>query len=176
MAVLVIILAILNIYQFLIMRAALRIAEILYVMSRNVREKATEVRRHQKDVEIIEAHLFDIATSARSLLRALGRSEKNIDPDPAFSISSNGHRMDSDSLLRLADNIFYAVKEEQPNAGWDETIEIVLDRFLKKVPSLEREPARKIVTVVAQQYRTRDLERMKKENFEQPLFTGSKQE
>ena len=86
--VLVAILVIINIYQYLVQRAALRVAEILFVMSRNVREKADEVRRDGKDVEIIEAHLFDIATSARSLLKALGRSEKSIDPDPMLSISS----------------------------------------------------------------------------------------
>ena len=175
-SVVAVILAVLNIYQFLIMRAALRIGEILYVMSRNVREKASEVRRTQKDVEIIEAHLFDIATSARSLLRSLGRSEKLIDPDPSFSISTNGHRMDSDSLIRLADNIFYAMREEHPHAGWDENIDAALERFLQKVPSLEREPARKIIAVVAQQHRTKELEQVQKENFEQALFAGAKQQ
>ena len=60
-------LVLLNVYQYLIQRAALRIAEILYVMARNVRAKAVEVRRDGKDVEIIEAHLFDMATSARSI-------------------------------------------------------------------------------------------------------------
>ena len=94
LAVLVVILILLNIYQYLVQRAALRIAEILFVMSRNVREKAKEVRLDGKDVEIIEAHLFDVATSARSLLKALGRSEKSIDPDPMLSISSTyGHRI-----------------------------------------------------------------------------------
>ncbi|HCR16511.1 MAG TPA: hypothetical protein DIU35_03425, partial [Candidatus Latescibacteria bacterium] len=63
------ILFILNIYQYLTQRAALRIADILYTMSRNVREKAAEVRRDLKDVEIVEAHLFGISTSARSLLK-----------------------------------------------------------------------------------------------------------
>ena len=57
----IIILVLLNIYQFLVQRAALRIGEILYVMAGNVRAKAQEVRRDGKDVEIIEAHLFDIA-------------------------------------------------------------------------------------------------------------------
>ena len=56
LAVLVVILILLNIYQYLVQRAALRIAEILFVMSRNVREKANEVRLDGKDVEIIEAH------------------------------------------------------------------------------------------------------------------------
>ena len=88
---LVVLLVVLSIYQYLIQRAALRIAEILFVMSRNVREKANEVRIDGKTVEIIEAHLFDIATSACSLLKALGRAEKTIDPDPMLSISSSNN-------------------------------------------------------------------------------------
>ena len=157
--VLVAILLIINIYQYLVQRAALRVAEILFVMSRNVREKADEVRRDGKDVEIIEAHLFDIATSARSLLKALGRSEKSIDPDPMLSISStNGHRIDSESLTRLADNLFFAVMEEQPEANWDDTTRVVLERFMQKVPSLEREAARRIVNVVAHQNQGRQEE------------------
>ena len=177
LTILAIILVIFNIYQFLVMRAALRIAEILYVMSRNVRQKASEVRRSKKDVEIIEAHLFDIATSARSLLKTLGRNEKSIDPDPSLSISTNGHSMDSNSLIRLADNIFYAIREESPDMGWDEAIDLALDRFLEKVPSMERQPARKIVMVVAQEHRATALEQMmRKENFEEALFTEAKEE
>ena len=116
----------LNVYQFLVQRSALRLAEILYIMSRNVREKAAEVRRDQKDVEIIEAHLFDLATSARSILRALGRSESSLGPDPVHTMSPNGH-LDSDSLLRLADNIFYAVTEESPDGSWEEIVEKALE-------------------------------------------------
>ena len=124
----IIILVLLNIYQYLVQRAALRVGEILYVMAGNVRAKAQEVRRDGKDVEIIEAHLFDIATSARSILRTLGRSEESLGPDPALTVSTNGSRMSSDSLLRLADNIFFSVSEDHPEA------------------------ARKIVTVVAHQF------------------------
>ena len=114
------------------------------------------MRLDGKDVEIIEAHLFDVATSARSLLKAWGRSEKSIDPDPMLSISStNRHRIDSESLTRLADNIFFAVMEEQPEASWDDTTKVVLERFMQKVPSLEREAARRIVNVVAHQNRNR---------------------
>ena len=155
----VVLLIILVIYQHLSQRAALRIGEILYVMAGNVRAKASEVRREGKDVEIIEAHLFDIATSARSLLKALGRSEKSIDPDPMLSISStNGHRIDSESLTRLADNLFFAVMEEQPEANWGDTTRVVLERFMQKVPSLERETARRIVNVVAHQNQGRQEE------------------
>ena len=108
------ILFILNIYQYLTQRAALRIADILYTMSRNVREKAAEVRRDLKDVEIVEAHLFGISTSARSLLKALGRTDESIGPDPAIDLPPNGNQLDSGSLIRLADNILYSVTEESP--------------------------------------------------------------
>ncbi|MFH1571202.1 MAG: hypothetical protein ABIL09_24650, partial [Gemmatimonadota bacterium] len=124
----------------------------LYVMAANVRTKASEVRRDSKDVEIIEAHLFDMATSARSILRALGRSEESLGPDPTLTVSTNGNRMSADSLLRLADNIFFAVTEEQPNASWEEIESSALERFQEKVPNMEVEAARKIVTVVAHQF------------------------
>lgn len=149
----IIILVVLNIYQHLIQRSALRVAEILYVMAGNVRAKAQEVRREGKDVEIIEAHLFDMATSARSILRALGRSEESLGPDPALTVSTNGGgRMSSDSLLRLADNIFFAVSEENPAAEWDYVQGEALKRFQKKVPNMEVEAARKIVNVIAHQF------------------------
>ena len=146
-----VLLFILNVYQYLTQRSALRIAEILYVMSRNVRERAAEVRRESKDVEIVEAHLFDISTSARSLLLALGRKEGAIGPDPAVEFSQNGSRLDTDSLLRLADNILYAVVEDNPNAKWEQVVNSALDRFVQKVPNLDREAAKKIVTAVARQ-------------------------
>ena len=149
----VVVLILLNIYQFLVQRSALRIAEILYVMAGNVRAKALEVRRDGKDVEIIEAHLFDMATSARSILRALGRSEESLGPDPALTVSTNGSsRMSSDSLLRLADNIFFAITEEDPSASWDAVQGEALERFQKKVPNMEPEAARKIVDIIAHQF------------------------
>ena len=148
----------LNVYQYLIQRSALRIAEILYIMSRTVRERAADVRKSQKDVEIIEAHLFDLITTARSLLRSLGRSESSLGPDPEHTMSPNGHHMDSDSLIRLADNIFYAVREESPQGTWEELSDKALERFQKKVPSMEREGAKKIVNAVAMQFRQRTAE------------------
>ena len=148
----IIVLIVLNIYQFLIQRAALRVAEILYVMAGNVRAKAQEVRRDEKDVEIIEAHLFDIATSARSILRALGRAEESLGPDPALTVSTNGSRMSSDSLLRLADNIFFSVTEDSPDSPWEDIQDTALERFRKRVPNMDAEAARKIVTVVAHQF------------------------
>ena len=155
------ILVVLNIYQYLVQRAALRVGEILYVMAGNVRAKAQEVRRDGKDVEIIEAHLFDIATSARSILRALGRSEESLGPDPALTVSTNGSRMSSDSLLRLADNIFFSVSEDHPDSSWEDIQDAALQRFQRSVPNMEAEAARKIVTVVAHQFQ----KDMKKANF-----------
>ena len=152
LGVVVLVLLLLNVYQYLVQRSALRIAEILYVMAGNVRAKAQEVRRDGKDVEIIEAHLFDVATSARSILRALGRSEESLGPDPALTLATNGSRMSSDSLLRLADNIFFSVTEDLPNASWEEIQSKALERFQRRVPNMEPEASRKIVTVVAHQF------------------------
>ena len=152
-----VLLTLLNVYQYLAQRAALRIGEILYVMSRNVREKAAEVRRDGKDVEIIEAHLFDLTTSARSLLLSLGRKPKTLGPDPVQPVSVKGQSMDNDSLVRMADNIFFSVTEEAPNATWDETVEMVLERFRKKAPNLDPESARKVVTAVAQHFQRDQL-------------------
>jgi hypothetical protein len=157
LTVLAILLTLLNIYQFLAQRSALRIGEILYVMSRNVREKAAEVRREGKDVEIIEAHLFDLATSARTLLLALGRKPKTLGPDPVQPLTVSGQSMDKDSLVRMADNIFFSVTEEAPNATWDETVEMVMERFKKKAPNLDPEAARKVVTAVAQHFQRDQL-------------------
>ena len=152
LASLLLLLLLLNVYQFLIQRAALRIAEILYVMAGNVRAKAQEVRRDGKDVEIIEAHLFGVATSARSILRALGRSEESLGPDPSLTLTSNGNRMSSDSLLRLADNIFFSVSEDLPNGSWEEIQSQALERFQRHVPNMEPGASRKIITVVAHQF------------------------
>ena len=151
-AFLILVLAVLNVYQYLVQRSALRIADILYIMSNNIRQRASEVRRHQKDVEILEAHLFDIATSARSLLKSLGRSDEALGPDPAIDMPFNARGMDSDSLLRLADNVFYAVAESSPDLDWDGAVSAALDRFVKKVPKLDRDGAEKIIAAVAQEY------------------------
>ena len=155
LAAVAMVLFILNVYQYLTQRSVLRIADILYVMSRNVREKAAEVRRDRKDVEIVEAHLFDISTSARSLLKALGRSEESIGPDPAVEMPPGGSKLDSDSLLRLADNILYSVFEEAPELDHDHAVERALVRFTEKVPSLDRDAAKKIVAAVARQTENR---------------------
>ena len=153
LGLLVVGLFIVNVYQFLTQRAALRIAEILYIMSRHVREKASEVKHESKDVEIVEAHLFGIATSARILLRTLGRKENTLGPDPAVDLPSNAPKMDNESLVRLADNILYAVKEDAGEATWDEIVDKALDKFQEKVPTLDREGAKRIMAAVARQHK-----------------------
>ena len=69
--------------------------------------------------------------------------------------------MSSDSLLRLADNIFFSVNEDHPDSSWEDIQEAALQRFQRSVPNMEAEAARKIVTVVAHQFQ-KDL---KKANF-----------
>ena len=154
LGLLVVLLFIVNVYQFLTQRAALRIAEILYIMSRHVREKAAEVKQESKDVEIVEAHLFGIATSARSLLRTLGRKEATLGPDPAVDFEPNhAPRMDNESLVRLADNILFSIKEDAPGASWDEIVDRALDKFQEKVTTLDREGAKRIMAAVARQHK-----------------------
>jgi len=157
LAILAMVLFVGNVYQFLTQRAALRIGEILYIMSRHIREKAAQVRRDGKEVEIVEAHLFGISTSARSLLRTLGRSEDSLGPDPSIDLAPNGKGLDSESLLRLADNILYAVGEDIPGAHWEEVATRALERFQEKVPSLDREAAKRIMSAVVKKQSERDI-------------------
>ena len=160
-------LLVVNVYQFLVRRSVLRIGEILYIVSRKAREKAAEVRRGQKDIQIIEAHLLDIAVSSRSLLRALGYSEASLGADATASLSLNGKHLDSKSLFRLADNILYTEMEDSSHTDWDEAIDSALNRFLEKVPSFDQEGARRIVTSVARHYT--------EESSGQLVFSGSGQ-
>ncbi len=150
LVLLVVVLSLLNLYLFLSRRSALRIAEILYVMTRQVREKAMETKSQSTDVEIVEAHLFGIATSARSLLRTLGR---RLRPDPALDLINSAPKIDNESLVRLADNILFAVKEGTADASWDEIVDRALDQFHQRAPALDREGAKRIMTVVARQHK-----------------------
>ena len=61
--------------------------------------------------------------------------------------------MDSESLLRLADNILFSVKEENPAANWDDIVDLALDKFEQKAPTLEREAGKRIMSIVAQQHK-----------------------
>ena len=142
-------LAVLNVYQHLSKRGAQRLAEVLYIMSRNVVERAQAVKRHQKDVEIVEAQLQDVVTTARGLLVALGRSEETLDPDPTYTIFNGSQEMGKESLLRLADRLLFSVREENPQAEQDEIVSKTMERFLMKVPSLDELKAQKIIHVVA---------------------------
>ena len=141
-------LALLNVYQHLAKRGAQRLAEVLYIMSRNVAERAQGVKRHQKDVEIVEAQLQDVVTTARTLLVALGRPESTLDPDPAYTIFTGSQEMSKESLLRLADRLLFSVREENPKAENDEIVSKTMERFLMKVPSLDETKAQKILHVV----------------------------
>ena len=142
-------LAVLNVYQSLAVRGAQRLAEVLYIMSRNVAERAQGVKRHQNDIEIVEGQLQDVVTASRSLLVALGRAEESLDPDPTYPIFNGSQEMSRESLLRLADRLLFSVKEENPQAERDEIVSKTMERFLMKVPSLDEIKAQKIIHVVA---------------------------
>lgn len=142
-------LGILNVYQYLAKRGAQRLAEVLYIMSRNVAERAQGVKRHQKDVEIVEAQLQDVVTTSRTLLVSLGRSEDSLDPDPTYTIFNGSQEMSKESLLRLADRLLFSVREENPQADHEEIVSKTMERFLVKVPSLDEIKAQKIIHVVA---------------------------
>ena len=154
----VLVLFIFNIYQFLIRRMALRIGEILFIMSRNVRAKAAEVREDQKDVEIVEAHLSDIVTSACNLVKVLAYGRTPPDSEAAFAASSSGKQLDGKKLIRLADNILYATLEEAPTVEWGQLVGKALDRFVKKVPALGRDGAWRIMESVAHGYEQKGLQ------------------
>lgn len=149
LAILCVSLGVLNVYQYLAKRGAQRLAEVLYIVSRNVAERAQGVKRHQKDVEIVEAQLQDVVTTARTLLVALGRSEESLDPDPTYTIFNGSQEMSKESLLRLADRLLFSVREENPDAGREEIVSKTMERFLVKVPSLDETKAQKILHVVA---------------------------
>ncbi len=144
-------LAVLNVYQHLARKGAQRLAEIVYIISRNVADRAREVRRHKKDVEIVEAQLQDVLTTARTLLLALGRNEETLDPDPTVTIFNGSGDLSKESLLRMADRILFSVREEDPEANQNEVASRTLERFLVKVPNMDEDKAQKIIRVVANQ-------------------------
>jgi len=72
------ILLILNLMQLLSRRSARQLADILYISSRRVRDKASEVRNERLEPEILEAHLLDIEGFVLGLQQALGRRHINL--------------------------------------------------------------------------------------------------
>ena len=144
-------LAVLNVYQYLARRGSQRLAEVLYIISRNVADRAREVRCHKKDVEIVEAQLQDVLTTARTLLLALGRNEETLNPDPTVTIFNGSGDLSKESLLRMADRILFSVREEDPEANQNEVASRTLERFLVKVPNMDEDKAQKIIRVVANQ-------------------------
>ena len=159
LGVVCIFLVILNVYQYLARRGAQRLAEILYIISRNVSDRAREVRRNKKDVEIVEAQLQDVLTTARTLLLALGRGEETLDPDPSVTIFNGSGDLSKEGLLRMADRILFSVREEDPEANQNEVATRTLERFLVKVPNMDEDKAQKIIRVVAKQEEDGDVSR-----------------
>ena len=148
---LIVILLILSIYQSHTKRAALRICEILYIMSRNVRERAVVVRREQKNVEIVESHLLNIDTFSRALLKVLGYGENSLCFDPKLTLSSTDMQVSSNGLLRLADNILFTTMENSKDLEWDQVLEKARDRFVEKA-MLDQESAQNIITALVRKY------------------------
>ena len=147
-----IILFVLNVYQYLSRTTARRLAEVVYIISRNVAERATEVNQQQKDVEIIEAQLHDVVTSTRTLLTSLGYKEEALGPDPLHSIfNGSSSTLSKDSLLQLADRLLFSAKEKLPDATENEIAAQALKRFMDKVPAMDRAKAEKVIDVVARQ-------------------------
>ena len=73
-------LLVLNLVQLLSRRSARRLADVLYIVSRRVRDKAVEVREERQDPEILEVYLLDIEGFVLGLQQSLGR--RNIDLTP----------------------------------------------------------------------------------------------
>ena len=144
-------LVVLNIYQYLTQRAVLRLAQVLFAMSVNVRDKSKEVRKNGKDIEIIEAHLFDIFTTVRTLVEVFGKTDQLEarlleEQRTAFGRYWNDG---SDSMLRLASEIVDVLSEESPDTPWPDVERRALDQFVGKIPNVDREMARKIINAVA---------------------------
>ena len=150
----VILLLILSVCQLLTKRAALQISEVLYIMCRNVREKAVKVQEEEKDVEILEAHLFDIAASTRTLLHVLGKREIPFDFEPGFAFPARRKEANSDELMRLADNILFTAVENADDLEWGQVLEKARDRFLEKAPMLDQDSAQKIISTLATKYQS----------------------
>ena len=145
-----IILFVLNVYQYLSRTTARRLAELLYIISRNVAKRAIEVKQQQKDIEIVEAQLHDVVTAARTLLTTLGYKEEALDPDPLHSIfNGSSTTFSKDGLLQLADRLLFSVKENLPDATENEIASQALKRFMDKVPTMDRAKAEKVIDAVA---------------------------
>ena len=145
-----IILFMLNVCQYLNRTTARRLAEVVYIMSRNVAERTIEVKHQQKDIEIIEAQLHDVVTATRALLTSLGYKEEALDPDPLHSIfNGSSSTLSKDSLLQLADRLLFSVKEKLPDATENEIVAQAVNRFMDKVPTMDRAKAEKVIDAVA---------------------------
>ena len=149
----IVILVLMNVYQFLIQRSAIRVSKGLFVMSSNVIEKTREIRRTGKDIEIIEAHLMDIHTLVGMLLSSL-RSKEKIDLSSfLYSHSPNSLEVEveesgEDSVFQSAEGVVRDLIQAHGEWEINEIVEAALDEFEERVPKMDRESARRIVETV----------------------------
>lgn len=146
-------LVLLNMYQFLIQRSAVRVSKGLFVISSNVIEKAKEIRVSGKDIEIVEAHLLDIHTLVGMLLSSL-RAKEKIELSSFLYTHQQNHvdpltkDWEEDSVFRSAEDIVRNLIQEHGEWEMSEIVDTALDQFVERVPNMERESARRIVDTV----------------------------
>lgn len=146
-------LVLLNGYQFLVQRTAIRISKGLFVMSSNVIEKTREIQSSGKDIEIVEAHLMDIHTLIGVLLSSLRTGEKmelgsflythqQGPPDP---LAEDGEET---SIVQSVQGIVRHLLQDHGEWEINDIVEAALDRFAEKMPSMEQKSARRLVETV----------------------------
>lgn len=151
--VFIIALVLLNVYQVVVQRAAIRISKGLFILSSNVIEKAKEIRRSGKDIEIVEAHLMDMHTLVGMLLIWL-RSKGKIELSSFLYTRSQGHvdpltkEWEEDSVVRLVQDIVRHLLEDHGEWEMPKMVDAVLEQLVEKVPNLEQESARRMVEAV----------------------------
>ena len=153
LAVVVAFLVLVNVYQFLVQRAAVRVSKGLFVMSSNVIEKTREIRRSEKDIEIVEAHLMDIHTLVGMLLSSLHAKEK-IELSSFLYARQKPHldastkEWEEDSVFQAGEDIVRRLMQEHSEWEISEIVDAALDEFMERVPNMERDSARRIVETV----------------------------
>ena len=68
-----------------------------------------------------------------------------------MTIFNGSGDLSKESLLRMADNILFSVREEDPEANQNKIASRTLERFLVKVPNMDEDKVQKIIRVVANQ-------------------------
>jgi hypothetical protein len=118
-------------------------------MTSNVIEKAREIQRSGKDIEIVEAHLMDVHTLVGMLLSSL-RTKDKIELSSFLyshqkSPTEDRVEEDEDSVFQTAEGIVRSLIQEHGEWEINEMVDAALDQFLEKMPNMERESARRIV-------------------------------